>query len=254
MTNKRILMVSLSILAAIALVASGAFIGVRYANNAAKPSNTDTTSSAEIDVAISEVAEASSQNETTSQKEETKEDKPVVNSTTVEENSTTASVSSVTNQTSQITSATSSNIDKDKAKQIAVKDAGLKKSDVNFIKVEFSIDDGVKYYEVDFYADGVEYDYEIDALTGAILKRETEGKKQTTTQEKKQISKSKAKSLALKHAGVSEKDAYAISLELDRDNGRVYYEVEFKSGGYEYSCNVDAYSGEISDFEKEFDD
>lgn len=246
-------MVSLSILAAIALVASGALIGVRYANNAAKPSNTDTTSSAEIDVAISEVAEASSLNETTSQKEETKEDKPVVNSTTVEENSTTASVSSVTNQTSQITSATSSNIDKDKAKQIAVKDAGLKQSDVNFIKVEFSIDDGVKHYEVDFYANGVEYDYEIDALSGAVLKRETEGKKQTTS-EKKEISKSKAKNIALKHAGVSESDAYALSVELDRDDGKVYYEIEFKSGGYEYSCNVDAYSGKISDFEKEFDD
>lgn len=148
---------------------------------------------------------------------------------------------------------TSSYIGDNKAKQIAVKDAGLKQNAVTFEKVEFSIDDGVKHYEVDFYADGVEYDYEIDALSGAILKRETEGKKQTTS-EKKEISKSKAKNIALKHAGVSESDAYALSVELDRDDGKVYYEIEFKSGGYEYSCNVDAYSGKISDFEKEFDD
>ncbi len=254
MKSKRILMVGLSILAAIVLIALGAIIGSRHTNNVAKPTNYDTTSSTDIDVVKSEVAQVSSQNETTSQKEEIKEDKPVVNSTVTQENSTTASVSSVTNQTSQTTSVSSSDIDKDKAKQIAVKDAGLKQSDVNFIRVEFSIDDGVKHYEVDFYADGVEYDYEIDALSGAVLKRESEGKKQTTTNEKKEISKNNAKSIALKHAGVSESDAYALSVELDRDDGKVYYEIEFKSGGYEYSCNVDAYSGKITDFEKEFDD
>ena len=142
------------------------------------------------------------------------------------------------------------------AKQIATKHAGVKYSAATFTKIELSYDDGFKHYEIEFYANGTEYDYEIDARNGDILKSEKEkdrttSKTQNTT---KEISREKAKQLALKHAGVNEKDAFAISIEKDRDDGRVLYEIEFKAGGYEYSCNVDAYSGKIGDFEKEFDD
>lgn len=145
-------------------------------------------------------------------------------------------------------------ISKEEARRIALEDAKLSKSDVKFTKAELDLDDGVAHYEVDFYADGVEYDYDVDAISGAILKSESEGEKQSSSESKKEISRKKAKSLALKHAGINEKDAFAISVEKDRDDGRVLYEIEFKAGGYEYSCNVDAYSGKISDFEKEFDD
>lgn len=174
------------------------------------------------------------------------DEKPVVNSA--------PSVSSSESETASSKPDSNSYIGKNKAKQNAAKHAGVKYSNARFERVEFSLDDGVAHYEVDFYADGVEYDYEVDAISGAILKSESEGKKQSSEEPKKEISREKAKSLALKHADVNEKDAFAISIEKDRDDGRVLYEIEFKAGGYEYSCNVDAYSGKISDFEKEFDD
>lgn len=149
--------------------------------------------------------------------------------------------------------ASESYIGKEKAKEIALKHAGVKDSDANFQSVEFSYDDGIEHYEVEFYSNGVEYDYEIDALSGDILKSESEGKK-TATEVKKEISKEKALSIALNRAGVKKNEVYDLSVELDRDDGKVFYEVEFKSGKYEYSCEIDAYSGKISDFEKEFDD
>jgi uncharacterized membrane protein YkoI len=63
-----------------------------------------------------------------------------------------------------------------------------------------------------------------------------------------------AKAAALAHAKVSAADAYKWECELDRDDGRTVYEIEFKAGRYEYSYEVDAYSGAILDFEKEIDD
>ena len=49
-------------------------------------------------------------------------------------------------------------------------------------------------------------------------------------------------------------DAYGWECELDRDDGRTVYEIEFKSGRYEYSYEIDAVSGTVLDSEKDRDD
>ena len=41
-------------------------------------------------------------------------------------------------------------------------------------EVQFDFDNGVAVYEVDFHADKVDYDYEINALTGKIIRAEKE--------------------------------------------------------------------------------
>ena len=61
-------------------------------------------------------------------------------------------------------------------------------------------------------------------------------------------------SSALNHAGVSEGKAYDMDIELDDEDGRLIYEVEFKSGGREYSYEIDARSGAILKHEAELDD
>ena len=68
------------------------------------------------------------------------------------------------------------------------------------------------------------------------------------------ISKSKAKSIALKHAGVSSSDIYNYTIELDRDYGAISYEIDFDANGTEYSYDIDAKTGSIIKFEKEKDD
>ena len=57
-------------------------------------------------------------------------------------------------------------IGQDRALEIALEHAGVNESDITQQRVELSNDDGVKEYEVEFYAGNQEYDYDIDAATG----------------------------------------------------------------------------------------
>ena len=41
-------------------------------------------------------------------------------------------------------------------------------------------------------------------------------------------------------------------VKLDYDDGRWEYEVEFRSGDYEYELTIDAVSGTILDYERDF--
>ena len=67
---------------------------------------------------------------------------------------------------------TSNYIGADKAKEIVLNHAGLSSSNVRFSKVELDIDYHMATYEIEFYYNYFEYDYEIDAITGEILKYE----------------------------------------------------------------------------------
>lgn len=63
-------------------------------------------------------------------------------------------------------------ISRDKAKSIALNDAGLKESKVRQLEVE--LDKEENKYEVNFEANGKEYSYEINATTGKIIDKEVE--------------------------------------------------------------------------------
>ena len=65
-------------------------------------------------------------------------------------------------------------ISKEDAEKIARKDAGISEKAAKFKKVELDRDNGTFRYEIEFHHGGIEYEYEIDAKTGAILKRETD--------------------------------------------------------------------------------
>ena len=57
----------------------------------------------------------------------------------------------------------------DRAKSIALGHAGVSASSVSFSKAKLDDDDGRGVYEIEFYVGNTEYDYEIDAHSGAIL-------------------------------------------------------------------------------------
>ncbi len=59
----------------------------------------------------------------------------------------------------------------DQAKQIAMQNAGLRASDVVFTKSCLDMDDGGEEYDIDFLVGMKEYNYDIDASTGAIVNR-----------------------------------------------------------------------------------
>ena len=70
------------------------------------------------------------------------------------------------------TNAEVSGISSEKAKQIALSHAGV--GSANFTKVQLDTEDGIRVYEIEFKVGNVEYDYDIDASTGAIVSSSSE--------------------------------------------------------------------------------
>ena len=61
-----------------------------------------------------------------------------------------------------------------KAKSIALNHAGVSESKAYDMEIELDDEDGTLVYEVEFKSGNMEYDYEIDAASGTILKHEAE--------------------------------------------------------------------------------
>lgn len=152
----------------------------------------------------------------------------------------------------------------DKAMDIAAAAFGkASTAKMAYSAVDPELDESPAHYEVEIKSQtGEEFEYKVDAYTGAILesKREAaDGTEVPVVQPSKpaasgDIGYAKAKSVALNHAGVSEGKAYDMEIELDDEDGTLVYEVEFKSGGMEYSYEIDAATGAILKHEAELDD
>ena len=140
-------------------------------------------------------------------------------------------------------------IGEDKAKEIAFNHAGVKNPE--YVEVEFDTEDGLIIYEVEFYDNTYEYDYEINAIDGTIIKnnKEKEDKKDNNVVTGNYISEAKAKEIALNHAGV--KNPTNLTIELDSEDNE--YSVEFYNNGYEYDYEINATTGKIIKYDKERD-
>ena len=93
---------------------------------------------------------------------------------------TTASTPSTPNVTTKPSdqkpdpSGTAQDIGYAKAKSIALNHAGVSENEAYDMAIELDNEDGILVYEVEFKSGNMEYDYEINAATGAILKHESE--------------------------------------------------------------------------------
>ena len=146
----------------------------------------------------------------------------------------------------------------DSAQDIALKDAGVKERDLAFVKTEVDYDDGRQIYEVSFLTeDHIEYDYDISAENGSILKIEydAETKFYQGNRSGKAITLSQAKEKALDHAGVEEDEAAFTKERTERDDGRQIHEVEFiTDGGDKYDYEYDAETGYLLKWEFDADE
>ena len=66
-------------------------------------------------------------------------------------------------------------IGKATAERFALADAGVDMSSALVSKAEFGRENGQYVYEVEFVANGVEYDYTINAADGAVIARDADG-------------------------------------------------------------------------------
>ena len=65
---------------------------------------------------------------------------------------------------------TSASIGENQAKKIALSHAGVSADKVSQYEVELDVENGIKVYEIQFKASGHEYEYDINAATGAVVK------------------------------------------------------------------------------------
>ena len=147
-------------------------------------------------------------------------------------------------------------IGKNAAADIALADSGLNSAGAH-IEVDSDIDDIPAHYDVEVEYAGVEYEYKIDAYTGAIIEKKTDTHTghetvvvPATPEKTTDIGLESAKAIALKHAGVSAEKAVFTKSEIDHDDGVIEYEFEFIVGNIEYECKVNA-SGKVIKFETE---
>lgn len=149
-------------------------------------------------------------------------------------------------------------ISADKAKKIALGDAKLAEKDVTFVKVELELEDNRLVYDVEFYSGNVEYDYDIDAVSGAIVSADRDIEnyvipaQPSTETQASEISVKKAKQIALSHAGVG--SARFTKAKIDYENGVKVYEIEFKVGNMEYEYDINVLNGAIVSSSAEIDD
>ena len=163
--------------------------------------------------------------------------------------SVSATTSTVTKTATASTA--SARITRDEAKRIALNAAGIDEKDLSRLQIELDYDDDAHRweYEVDFYVGDREYDIDVHADTGEILRMEseTENSRPLSTTSGSLISRDEAKSIALTKAEVTAEDIsdYEIELDYDEDAGRWEYEISFNVGRVEYECEVHAKTGQI---------
>ena len=147
------------------------------------------------------------------------------------------------------------------AKNAAFTHAGVSAADASVTKCELDWGDGVQVYEIEFLAGGVEYEYEINAATGAVHSRSVEafapsGGRHSEPQPSPDaalVGLDAAKSAALTHAGCSADEVVFTKAELDYDNGRAVYDIEFRKGWAEYEYKIDAAAGNVLEYDWDWD-
>ncbi len=86
-----------------------------------------------------------------------------------------------------------------------------------------------------------------------VLSVKTNGSSSSSTSSKSIISKSKAESVALGHAGLKKSQVKAFRCKLDKEDGLQVYEVEFEYGRYDYEYCINAKTGKIIEWERDRD-
>ena len=177
----------------------------------------------------------------------------------------------IANVTAEGSASDSAYIGEERAKAIALAHAGAKADEILGYELEMDYERGAMIYELEFDWNGREYEYDIDANTGEILKSEggpaenaDGGKKQENSKDDKNneqpsagsayIGEEKARSAALSHAGLDGSGITEYECKLDREDGRMVYEIDFRCGGFEYEYHIDALSGEVVKHDKDIDD
>ena len=143
----------------------------------------------------------------------------------------------------------------EEAARIAREAAGGLDADSASVEVDPELDEEVPHYEVELSQPGRdEQEYLVDAFTGELLSGGPTVLSSDPAEHEQNasgggsiagIGPDQARDAALTHAGISEGQVSGLQVQQDWDDGRLEYEVEFRSGGMEYEYTIDGSTGQI---------
>lgn len=146
----------------------------------------------------------------------------------------------------------------DAAKQIAFEHACVKEDSVSNLEIELDSEDGQMVYELEFDVGSTEYDYDINALDGTIVKNSVKAHENNvgnsiTEDSRNFIGKEAAQKAALSDAGVTESSVKYCSAWIEYDDGRPeHYEVKFEANGTCYVYEIGLTDGSILERKQEY--
>lgn len=141
-----------------------------------------------------------------------------------------------------------------KAGEIAFEHAKVSRGEAADYRSKLENEDGLWVYEIEFRVGKTEYEYEIDAETGRIISAEKETKNEAAGGGEVKLTGSQAVAKALEHAGLKASQVKELECELDYEDGKPVYEIEFKYGDTEYEYEISAYDGSVVSSKTEKDD
>lgn len=151
---------------------------------------------------------------------------------------------------SQGSASSGSLIGTEAAQKAALAHAGVAADQVRFLETRLEWEDGQQVYDVEFYQGSTrtEYDYSINASTGAVVKHSFESSAVAAGENDQALTAEQAAALALaKVPGASQSDL--IEFETDYDHGRLEYEGKILYGGMEYEFEIDGSTGRFLNWE-----
>lgn len=143
--------------------------------------------------------------------------------------------------------AKSTAIGAENAQNFAFADAGIDPAAAKIVRTEFGFEHGQFVYEVEFVADGTEYEYWIKSSDGTVVKKEIEivtqdGAHKVATAE---ITADEAKEIALADAGLTVSDVTFTEEKLDLDDSTSVYELKFYTNEKKYEYEINATTGAV---------
>ena len=162
---------------------------------------------------------------------------------------------SATTQSSAVATAqtVTGTVDEEMAQKIALEHAGVKATDATITKSKLDYEGRRQVYEIEWYAGGKKYDYEIAVDTGEILSSAYDEKTSglsVSNSSNVTVSEADAKQTALgRVSGATQKDIY--EWKFDYDDGRPEYVGKIIYCGTEYDFTIDASSGAVIEWEAE---
>ncbi len=165
-----------------------------------------------------------------------------------------------TNQSQIVMETAPGSISMEKAKSIAMDDAGVSGEASSYCAAKLDWEDGRQVYEIDFFLNGVEYEYEILTSDGSILKKKQDSKwgKNSGTAGTGAVSENMlAEPLTLEQARqkVADRipgvDPANIYIKEDLEHGHLEYEGEAYYNQIKYEFELDAETGKISEWKEE---